>query len=499
MYFIEIGEILHKTRSFLILLLCEVVFSSAAIAGNLNTDIGWYRSDDPLNTKLDLPPAISARDLAANGEEAACTKIDMTKPLSLAEVTEVALCNNPQTELVYANAKIQAAQVGIARSIYYPTISDNVGVNGNLAYPKGTRGRDYYNLSNNLVASYLLYDFGNRDAALENARQLLQAASATQSAVVQNVMLSAVKAYFQVQADTALLEANKDSENLSLESFKAAEAKYKVGALTPADKLQAQTAYAQATLTRITTEGALKNDYGTLANVMGLGANTELKLQDAHIPTGDISNIESNISQLIEQASQRRPDLLASDAKVKAAMASIDASRAAAKPTISVSLSNGFNDGTNISYANTSTLGLTVSVPIFAGYGPSYSIRSAEAAAESASALRDQLKLQISLDVWTAFQNLRTANEAIKSADVLVASAKESERFALGRYKAGVGNIIDTLTAQNALASAKQQQIKAILNLNIARAALAQAMGTLDNAFIQSMPDTLKEDFGKTP
>jgi len=192
---------------------------------------------------------------------------------------------------------------------------------------------------------------------------------------------------------------------------------------------------------------------------------------------------------LIEQARTRRPDLIASEAQVNAAKASVVASRAAAKPTVSVGVSNVFNDGTNISYNNTSTLGVTVSIPIFEGFSPTYKIRSAEANAEVREAQRDQLRLQISLDVWTAFQNLRTANETIKSVGVLVASAKESARVALGRYKAGVGNIIDTLNAQSALASTNQQKIKADLNWNISRAALAQSIGALDNVMIQSLPD----------
>lgn len=83
---------------------------------------------------------------------------------------------------------------------------------------------------------------------------------------------------------------------------------------------------------------------------------------------------------------------------------------------------------------------------------------------------------------------MRTANESIRAATTLVSSAEESSRVALGRYKAGVGNIIDTLNAQNALASARQQHVQASLNWNIARATLAQPIGGLDHAMIQSLP-----------
>ena len=458
----------------------------------------WYNSNDPLNTNALIPPPIPVGYLDSQNDST-CAAANYENVFTLYDVAEAALCNNPQTREVYANAKVQAAQVGIAKSAYLPSVNDNVSANLNLTYPDQSRSNLNNNLNNSIVASYLLYDFGSRDANLESARQLLQAASATQSSVVQNLLLSAIQAYYQVQAGIAALDAALESERASEVSYKAAEARYKAGLATPADKLQAQTLFAQNTLTRITAEGSLKNAYGLLANVMGLAANQTLKLT-AIAPTQTANNIDQDINALIEQAHTRRPDLVASEAQLKAAQANIEASRASAKPTVSVAVSNNLRDGSNQSFNNNSTLSITVSIPLFSGYGPTYRVKSAKASVDAQMAKRDQLRLQISLDVWRAYQNLRTANESIRAATVLVSSAGESSRVALGRYKAGVGNIIDTLNAQSALASALQQQIQANLNLNIARATLAQSMGGLDNAMIQSLPETnTQKDSTSTP
>lgn len=448
----------------------------------------WYRDDDPLDTESLTPPAMPTAYLdSSSGYE--CTAPDFNNPLTLADVANSALCNNPQTREAWASARQQAAQLGIAKSAYLPTINNTLSTNLSVASPQSsTRDNPYSNLSNSLVASYLLYDFGNRDANLENARQLLLAASASQNSVIQNVLLSVIQSYYQVQAGIALLESAREAERASEESFKAANARYEAGVSTPADKLQAQTAYAQASLTRITAEGSLKTAYGTLANVMGWDANQSLILAPRTAVNLD-QNIEQDIDALIEQARMRRPDLVASEAQVKAAQASIDASRAAAKPTVSVSVSNNSQNGSDLSSSNTGSIGLNLTIPLFGGFEPSYRIRSAEALAETRAAQRDRLRLQISLDVWSAYQSLRTANESARAAQVLVTSAEESYRVALGRYKAGVGNILDTLNAQSALASARQQKIQADLNWNIARANLAQAIGGLDNAMIQSLPD----------
>jgi TolC family type I secretion outer membrane protein len=444
----------------------------------------WYKSNDPLKIEAFTPPAIPDGYL----ERPSCTTTNYEALLTLADVAEAALCNNPQTREAYAAARVQAAQVGIAKSAYLPSVNDNVSTNLNVAFPKqSSRSNPYSNLSNNIVASYLLYDFGNRDANLENARQLLQAASATQSNVVQTVLLNAIQAYYLVQAGIAALDAAIESERASEESYKAAQARYKAGVSTPADKLQAQTLFAQNTLNKITAEGTLKSAYGTLANVMGLTANQPLKLATTTI-IQPASNIDPNIEALIEQASTRRPDLIASEAQFKAAEAGIEVSKSAAKPTVSIAVSNGYQTGSNLSSSDNSALGVTVSIPIFNGYAPTYRIRAAEANLDVRAAQRDKLRLQISLDVWRAYQSLRTANESINAAVVLVSSAEESSRVAMGRYKAGVGNILDSINAQSALASARQQQIQANLNWNIARATLAQSIGGLDNAMIQSLP-----------
>ena len=446
----------------------------------------WYSNGDPLKTEALTPPQIPAGYL--NDAQTPCSQLDASQPLTLAEVANTALCHNPQTREAWASARVQAAVVGIAKSAYLPTVSDNISADLNWNIPESSsRNNPYTGLSNSIVASYLLYDFGGRDANLENARQLLAAASATQNTVIQNVLLSAVQAYYQVQANLAALEALRETERAAEESFRAADARHRAGVATPADKLQAQTALAQATLDRITAEGNLRTAHGVLANVMGLPANQELQLASA-APVPANPEILEDINALIEQARTRRPDLVASEAQLRAAEADIEVSKAAAKPNVSVFTGYTFQDGSNLTSNNNSAVGINVEIPIFNGYSSTYQIRSAEALADLRAAQRDSLRLQISLDVWRAYHNLRTSAQSISAARTLVESAEESSRVAFGRYKAGVGNILDVLNAQSALADARQQFVQASLNWNIARAALAQSMGALDNAMIQSLP-----------
>lgn len=444
----------------------------------------WYSDKDLKEENIQLIPQAYI-DLSVSDP---CSQKAYDKPLSLVEVTEAALCHNPQTREVYANAKVQSAQVGVARSLFFPSVTDTLSATENK-----NRTTNFSNATNRIVASYLLYDFGSRDANFENANQLLKAASATQNAIVQTVLLASVNAFYQVHASRAILSASIETERLSQESFKSAEAKYIAGVATPADKLQAQTSFANATLTKLRNEGTLKVAYGNLANVMGAPANINFQIADSKLD--DIPElIDQDIDALIEQARLQRPDLMASEAQLNASLAKIESVKADAKPKVRIDASNQYDENLlGQTSQNTSQLGIFLSIPLFEGYKPTYLIRSAEATAELNASKRDQLKLQISLDVWTAYQNLKTANESIAASNVLLLSAEESSRVSLGRYKEGVGNIIDTLSAQSALANAKQQKIQSVLNWNIARTTLAQSIGVLDNAMIQKLPEKKRQ------
>jgi hypothetical protein len=69
--------------------------------------------------------------------------------------------------------------------------------------------------------------------------------------------------------------------------------------------------------------------------------------------------------------------------------------------------------------------------------------------------------------------------EQLKATAALRESAAENERVALGRLRAGVGTVIDALTAQSAAAIARQQRIEAELAWQVGRARLAAATGHL--------------------
>lgn len=431
---------------------------------------------DPFSTGKQVAPSPAGSMLHAPcGDEAAAA------PLTLAGVVERALCNNPQTREAWANARAQAAQVGVSESAYLPSVSLSGGDSRNR-----TSGVESHNLlSATASLSYVLYDFGARAASLESAQQILAAANATQDATIQSVFLAAVQAYYQLFAAQAAVDSAREAEKSAQESVTAASARYKVGAATPADSLQAQTALSQAVLNRIRAEGEFANSQGALANSMGLDANHLPALAAPAASTPD-ARFAQGIEQLIAEARRLRPDLSAAAAQVKAARAGEDAARAAGMPTIALASNFNHTDSSLADSTSSAALGVSVTVPLFTGYGNTYRIRAAQELTATRRAQHERLNRQIALEVWKAYQGVTTETQAVKSSADLLASASQSERVALGRYKAGVGNLLDLLAAQSALASARVQNIQALYNWRLARATLAQSIGRLDFSAIET-------------
>ncbi|CAI8896313.1 TolC family protein [Methylocaldum szegediense] len=475
-----------------------LVLAGSFLAGDLPALERPPFLEDPLNTRKAVSPS-RARSAYRPGVGEPCpaeARIDRT--WTLVDIIDQALCHNPQTRQTWASARAQAAQLGVAQAAYLPTINFNTslsyGQTGTRSASQsqlqdftlgtgiggGSFGRqEQFRITPSVSLNYLLFDFGGRSARVDSARAALEAANWSHAATLQNVLFNAVQAYYQLFAARSALEATQASERSSEEAFKAASFRYEVGAAALADKLQAQTAYAQAKLNRQRAEGEAQNALGVLANVMGLKPDPSLNIASPAYIEPDEER-ERDVQALIEEAKALRPDLAAAEAQVRAAEANVRSARSNSLPTLSLVSNYSYSDSSVSQNFQSWSVGLQLSVPLFTGFANTYQIRNAEEQVAVQEATRDQLDQAIALDVWRAYFDLNTTRETLASTRDLLASATQSEKVALGRYKAGAGSILELLNAEADLANARLQYVQARYNWHIGKARLAQAIGALD-------------------
>lgn len=449
---------------------------------------------DPFFTEDRLPPSVQ-QFIGDDDGPVICDFADLAGPLQLHQAIERALCQSPQTRAAWAQARIQAAQLGVARSAYLPSISASFGY---LAQRTDNRYEAPYEALDastqprtrmgNLKLSWTIADTGLRKANVDQAKALLDAANASHDRSLQQTLLDTAQRYFDVQTAVAVLRAAEEAERSAQKNLDATTAKHQkgVGALT--DKLQAAVALSDARLKRVTAQGDLESAVGTLATRIGLSPKTRLQLPDLQQKLPDLG-LGASVDELFNDASEFHPALRSARSELQAAQAKVRAVRAEGMPVLGFSAEASERQQDKhipiSGYPPTGAVfrdrvvGMQLSIPLFEGFGRGYKVRAANSQVEQLQAELRKTEQQVMLDVWKHYQALNTRSAHIEAARTLLDSARRSYEVAQGRFRAGVGNILELLSAQSAVANAEQRHIEALSGWLGARLQLAASIGKL--------------------
>ena len=400
---------------------------------------------------------------------------------TLGDVVDFALRNNPATRSAWFQARSAAADLGSRRSEYLPTLSLDANLTRQKTSAVGgqfTFLRTTYGASASLA--WLLFDFGGRAADVEEGERALFAANWTHNAAIQTLVLQVEQAYYAYLGARALAASAEVSVKQAQESLAAAEERHRAGVATIADELQARTALSQGQLALETARGQIQTYRGALATAVGV--SPEFAVDLGELP--EISNLEEareSVDALIDRAQTERPDLAAARFEALKAQSHVRSVRAEGLPAISAvgSLARIYYYNAGTIPSNNYSGAVLFHFPVFTGFKNRYDVLKAREDAAAAQADADTLSNQVIFQVWTSYYAVQTATQQVKTARDLLASAQQSEDVALARYKAGVGSILDLLTAQTALANARAQDVQARAGWFLSVAQLAHDTGAL--------------------
>jgi outer membrane protein TolC len=216
-----------------------------------------------------------------------------------------------------------------------------------------------------------------------------------------------------------------------------------------------------------------------LARVIGLPLGQPFTLI-SEIPT--IPEPTMTLDEALEQAYHQRPDYQAALERLKAAEDMRGAAGAGHLPTVRVTSDFGAIGLTASSALNTYNVTGAVTVPIFDGGKTEARVTQTEAELKRQQAEVADLKAQVYYDVRTAFLDLVASREQMETATRARDLAAQQLEQSRDRFAAGVANNIEVVQAQEAVALATDQYISAVYGINIAKAMLAQSVGTAEDA-----------------
>ena len=259
--------------------------------------------------------------------------------------------------------------------------------------------------------------------------------------------------------------------------------KFKAGSVAKADVLKADTTLASRELDLERAKNNREIAKGKLLTQLSFSADDELKIADLPTEIGTPGDSKS-LDELFEIAREKRPDLLRASANKDAAWHRRNSAFLKNLPSISASGSLSWNDTPSETYGAgqdnlSGSIGIRASMPIFAGFANMYGIRSANANYERAIENERATNDNATLDIFTAYQNYKTAQKVLSQTEALLKSATESERVTSGMYKVGRATMLDWQTAQSELLDAQKQHNAARYDLFTKRAAVALSIGEI--------------------
>ncbi len=407
--------------------------------------------------------------------------------LDLGQVIDLGLCRNPTTTASYFAVQSARFAKNAGYANYLPSV--NASASASLPYRNKEWGDWSYGAS--LSASYLLFDFGKRLADLNSATATWRAAGFDYDENVQNYIYGIIGAYYNLLNADADVKSANSLRTVAQTAHDTATKKFKAGSVAKADVLKADTTLASRNLDLERAKNNREIAKGTLLSKLSFPANQDIDIADLPIDFGNVSELDT-IDELISRAQKSRPDLLRATANKDAAWHRRNASFLKNLPSISASGSVSWNDTPSESFNSGSdkisgSIGVRASMPIFAGFANMYGVRQAQANYDAAIEQERAANDSATLDIFTAYQNYKTAQTVLKQTETLLASATESERVTAGMYRVGRATMLDWQTAQSELVDAQKQNNAAKYDLFIKRAAVALAIGEIKDGMEQGI------------
>jgi outer membrane protein len=431
---------------------------------------------------------VSAVPAAAEPDSAVQSTPDSeARSITLEEALELARTNAPS--LIQAAGEVRSSNAALrsAYGSFLPSLSVSAGASRRIPSPGGgTRIENGevillpsqpWTYSAGFGTSLTLFGGGSRLFAVRQARANANAAQVSELAQRYELDLSVKQAYFAVlaarEAETAALAQIKQAE----EQLHAATLRLHAGNATTSDSLRSDIELRNAQLALFEARNGIHVGNVSLSRAIGV---SELVTATGEPPVMESVPLdEAGLAALLEEA----PTVKEAEAAVKAARAAKNIAWSDYLPSLSASFSEGggasgrdpfFGPG-ELQY--TGSLRLSLSLPIFNQFRREESVVRADVALENAEAKLRDARLAAREELASALGDFRLAAQRVETQAATVTASEEDLRVQRQRYEVGSGTLLDVLTSQTQLNTARQALIRARYDQRIARARLDALLG----------------------
>jgi len=396
---------------------------------------------------------------------------------TLAECIEIALHQQPTLRAAAATVAAGRERVWQAAAAYLPQVSASYvasrrhASSSSLGASSGAKpARTFPFYSTGATLSQVLFDFGQNLELIHEAQASAEALGADADTQHDAVVFNVQQAYFMLLASYRLRDVAEETVAQNQKHLDLAEGRHDVGLAPRIDVTTAQVQLAQAELNQLSARNAVSLGRETLRNVLGLMGPLDFDIVDSlEQPRTEVSDEEA-----LDLAYANRPELRSLAAQERADIERIKAIEKDYLPKLTANSSVTWT-GTRYPLQENWQFGGLVSLSVFNGGLTRAQVGEAKANLENLRATEDATRNNVTLEVRQALLNLRQQAESIGVADKGLEQGRENLSLAEGRYKTGVGNIIELTDAQVSLVAAEASRVQALVGYRTALATLERS------------------------
>ena len=312
------------------------------------------------------------------------------------------------------------------------------------------------------------------------SRSAVDASKANSLSTREQVILLVVSQYIGTLRAVASVEASKSRVDLAQALYDQAADLQKEGVGTGIDTLRANVELQNEKQRLIEAENDREASLFGLSKLLNLDPRQKIELADS---LSFFETPQPEVEASIDAALADRQEWKALLAEEKVVQYEKQASQFSRLPSLRFDgywayLGTSINNGIpTYQYQG------SMNFPLFTSGRIHAEIAKANLEVQKLEQQKADLRNQIALDVKTSLLNLDSARSEVQVANLGVELAKEEVSQARDRFRAGVANNIEVISAQDSLARANDNQILALYRFNQARADFARAVGQMEKTY----------------
>lgn len=371
--------------------------------------------------------------------------------MDLEQLLKLALENNPKINIAvqqYGQAEGQLVQ---ANSAYLPRIS--VGASGGRYHIDQLQPVEEDSVVQaGISASQLIFDFGKTLGAMAAGRFKRDAARANLDQQVHDLIFDVKTAYYSVLEKEALVQVALQAISNYEQHLYRARKFFDAGVRTRIDITNAELELANARLNHLQAASNLATARVRLEQVIGIQPENGQYQLAAGVPLNNLAttlpSFNEGLNQLLETAHKLRPGLAQLSALMEAARASLDSAQGDNWPTFTATGSMDTYETDISSLYDQWQITAGLSWEIFSGFETQGKIAEARASLLELENSRRELELSIIRDVTDAHLRAKENREGVSIANLAMNLAQKNLELAEGRYRAGLGDMLEFNDAQ---------------------------------------------------